>query len=157
MIQYDIIFETHLRLFFSSCKSLNHKKSSLGQPLSRLAPVLLVVWIDGRSILAAGDNHSVSASTDPNSYLCLPTANMPQMTTETHIFSLLFQKPQGRECVFTYWMQPLQPCATVSSTGWTHSPGVHLCHTGICLPVLEVNALITRQCCQKFIFYFLFL
>ena len=87
----DNVFET-LDTFFSLSLSffffpevIESYKSRLRQQLSLPAPVLSAVWIDGRSIPAAGDNHSVSASTDPNSYLCLPTASMPQMTTGTHI------------------------------------------------------------------------
>lgn len=62
---------------------------------SRHASSLSADGIDGRSIPTAGDNHSVSASTDSNSYLCLFAASLPQMTTGTCISFLSFQSLKG--------------------------------------------------------------
>lgn len=45
----------------------------------------MAVRTDRWSIPPAGDNHSVSESTDPNSYLSLLTASMAQLTTGTEI------------------------------------------------------------------------
>lgn len=109
---------THFPHF--SWGSLNHKNLISGNSL--LASALLAVGIDERSISTAGDNHSVSASTDPNSYLCLPTASMPQMTTGTRISFYCSKAPRVRMCL----------CASnltfASSIGCTHSPKVHLYH-----------------------------
>lgn len=74
-------------------RSLNHKNLILGN--SPLASSPMAVGIDRRSIPPAGDNHSVSASTDPNSYLSLLTASMAQLTTGTHIFSYCSKAPAG--------------------------------------------------------------
>lgn len=110
--------DTFFSFFFLG--SLNHKNLISGNSL--LASALLAVGIDERSISTAGDNHSVSASTDPNSYLCLPTASMPQMTTGTRISFYCSKAPRVRMCL----------CASnltfASSIGCTHSPKVHLYH-----------------------------
>lgn len=124
--------------FFSG--SLNHKNLISGNGL--LASTLLAVGIDERSIPTAGDNHSVSASTDPNSYLCLPTASMPQMTTETRISFYCTKAPRVRMCLC------VSNLTFASSIGCTHSPKVHLYHrdTSTKLPFLfqNVHTLIIR-------------
>ncbi len=92
---YNDAFLTLDTFFSFFSRSLNLKKSRLRQQLSLPAPVLFAIWIDGRSIPAAGDNHSVSASTDPNSYLFLPTASTLQMTTGTCISLYCSKAPRG--------------------------------------------------------------
>lgn len=73
--------------------SLNHKNLILGN--SPLASSPMAVGIDRRSIPPAGDNHSVSASTDPNSYLSPFTASMAQLTTGTQISFYCSKAPYG--------------------------------------------------------------
>lgn len=81
---------THLLFFL---RSPNHKNLILGS--GPLASTPIAVGIDRRSIPTAGDNHSVSASTDPNSYLGLLTASMAQMTTGPQISLYCSKTPSG--------------------------------------------------------------
>lgn len=110
---------THSRHLTLYLRSVNHKNLVSGNNWVGPAAVLLAAWIDGRSIPAAGDNRSVSASTDPKSYLCLPTASMPQMTTGTCI-SLYCSKAQREGmCLST---ELSQACVTTSfAEGFTSS------------------------------------
>lgn len=98
--KHNNIFKT-LDTFPVLLRSLNHNNLISGN--NPLASSPMAVGIDRRSIPPAGDNHSVSASTDPNSYLSLLTASMAQLTTGTpFFFFLLFQVPiwaSGWECV----------------------------------------------------------
>lgn len=90
--KHNNIFKT-LDTFAVFLGSLNHKNLILGN--SPLASSPMAVGIDRRSIPTAGDNHSVSASTDPNSYLGLLTASMAQMTTGTQISFYCSKAPSG--------------------------------------------------------------
>lgn len=118
------------------------------------ASVLLAVWIDGRSILGAGDNHSVSASSNPNSYLCLPTASMPQMT-QRHAFFFIVPKTQRGESVFTHTQ--LCFCRLVRlhpPLNEHNSPEVHLHHrstsTKPTFLFWKVHVLMIKQCFWMF-------
>lgn len=97
----------------------------------------MAVGIDRRSIPPAGDNRSVSASTDPNSYLSPLTASMAQLTTGTQFFFfLLFQAPiwaSGWECV-------LGAKLTFCIVHWLRSPEVNINHNTLTQLPFCVNA-----------------
>lgn len=89
---HNNIFKT-LETFPVFLRSLNHKNLILGNSLLASSP--MAVGIDRRSIPPAGDNHSVSAFTDPNSYLSLLTASMAQLATGTQISFYCSKAPSG--------------------------------------------------------------
>lgn len=106
-------------------RSPNHKNLILGS--GPLASTPIAVGIDRRSIPTAGDNHSVSASTDPNSYLGLLTASTAQMTTGPQI-SLYCSKAPSGHLVGNVSQGP--NLHFVSSTGCIHSPDINLDRNG---------------------------
>lgn len=122
--KHNNIFKT-LDTFAVFLRSLNHKNLILGS--GPLAYTPIAVGIDRRSIPTAGDNHSVSASTDPNSYLGLLTASMAQMTTGPQISSYCSKAPSGH-LVGNVSQEP--NLHFVSATGYRHSPEINLNHNG---------------------------
>lgn len=103
-------------------RSSNHKNLILGS--GPLASTPIAVGIDRRSIPTAGDNHSVSASTDPNSYLGLLTASM----TAGPQISLYCSKAPSGHLVGNVSQGP--NLHFVSSTGCIHSPEINLDRNG---------------------------